>query len=89
MKFVTTAKSLFIFLFLFFYFILFSFTLDLLHKKECRKVSCHKCHSHIILTSHDRSHDKCGKVVHGPCSSCISSVENLMGTPLGSPCQLR
>jgi len=32
------------------------------------------------------SHDECGKVVHRPCSSCISSVENLMGTPLSSPC---
>ena len=35
------------------------------------------------------SHDKCGKVVHRPCSSSISSVENLMGTLLSSPCQLR
>jgi len=32
--------------------------------------------------SHDGSHDECGKVVHRPCSSCISSVENLTGTPL-------
>jgi len=31
------AKSLFIFLF-------FSFILDLLHRRKCRKVSCHKCY---------------------------------------------
>ena len=48
------AKLLFIFLF-------FSFTLDLLHRRECRKVFCHKCHivtvSHYI-TLYDRSHDR-------------------------------
>jgi len=38
--------------------------------------------------SHDRSHDECGKTVHRLCSSCISSVENLTGTLLSSPCQL-
>jgi len=36
-----------------------------------------------------QSHDECGKVVHRPCSSCISSVENLIGTPSSSPYQLR
>jgi len=36
-----------------------------------------------------RSHDKCGKVVHKPCSSCISSVHNQMGTLSSSSCQLR
>ena len=41
-------------------------------------------HSHGIT-----SHDECGKTVHRPCSSCISSIENLMGTLLSSPCQLR
>ena len=34
-------------------------------------------------------HDKCGKVVHRPCSSCISSVQNQMGTLLSSFCQLK
>jgi len=29
--------------------------------------------SHHMM-SHDGSHDKCGKVVHRPCSSCISSI---------------
>jgi len=38
--------------------------------------------------SHDRSHDGHGKVVHRPCSSCINSVENLMGTLSSSLCQL-
>ena len=28
------------------------------------------------------SHDECGKVVHRPYSSCISSVQNLMKTLL-------
>ena len=36
-----------------------------------------------------RSHEDCGKIVHRPYSSCISSVGNLMGTPSSSPCQLR
>jgi len=36
-----------------------------------------------------KSHRNCGKIVHRPCSSCISSIENLTGTPLSSPCQLR
>jgi len=36
-----------------------------------------------------KSHEDHGKVVHRPCSSCISSIENLMGTLLSSPCQLR
>ena len=81
------AKSLFIFPFP------FSFLLDLLYKKKYRKVSCHKCHishSHIIRSHrvmlHNKSHDKCGKVVHRPCSSCISSIKNLTGTPSSFPC---
>jgi len=81
------AKSLFIFLFFSFYFIL-----DLLHRRKCRKVLCHKCHSHMTrshnFTSHDGSHDRHGKVVHRPCSSCISSIENLMEILLSSLCQL-
>ena len=35
------------------------------------------------------SHDECGKVAHRPCSSCISSIQNLMGTLLSFPCQVR
>ena len=35
-----------------------------------------------------RSHDDHGKVVHRPYSSCISSIENLMGTLSSSSCQL-
>jgi len=41
-----------------------------------------------VSQSYDRSHDECGKVVHRPCSSCISSIENLMGILLSSSCQL-
>jgi len=49
-------------------------------------VLCHKCHR---VMSHDKLHNEYGKVVHRPCSSCISSIENLMGTPSSSSCQLR
>jgi len=34
-----------------YYLYFFSFILDLLHRRKCGKVSCHKCH---IVTSHDR-----------------------------------
>ena len=34
-------------------------------------------------------HNECGRVVHRPCSSYTSSVQNPMGTPLSSSCQLR
>jgi len=46
-------------------------------------VLCHKVTASHNMTSHDRH----GKVVHRPCSSCISSVENLTGTLLSSLCQ--
>ena len=36
-----------------------------------------------------KSHGNCGKIVHRPYSSCISSIGNLTGTPLSSSCQLR
>jgi len=42
---------------------------------------------HITLMSHDESHDRHGKIVHRPCSSCISSVGNLTRTLSSSPCQ--
>ena len=46
-----------------------------------------------VSQSHDRksydwSHDRHGKIVHRPCSSCISNVENLTGTLSSSLCQL-
>ena len=37
--------------------------------------------SHSIM-SHDGSHDKCGKVVHKPCSSYISSVQKNNGNSI-------
>ena len=46
----------------------------------------HMTGSHSVI-SHDESHDRHGKIVHRPCSSCISSVENLTGTLSSSPCQ--
>jgi len=77
------AKQLSHYLYIYFFFF-FSFILDLLHRREYRKVS------QVIVTwqkvtlshhmmSHDRSHDKCRKVVHRPCSSCISSVKKSNG----------
>jgi len=48
--------------------------------EKCHIIELHS-HSHRVM-----SHDKYGKVVHRLCSNCISSVENLMGTLLSSPC---
>jgi len=65
------AKSLFIFLF--FSFLSWTYYIE---------GSVGKYHV-ISVTSHDRH----GKVVHRPCSSCISSIENLIGTLSSSLCQ--
>ena len=50
------------------------------------------CHSHMagsdVTWSQMESHNKCGKLVHRPCSSCISNVQNLIKTLLSPPCQL-
>jgi len=32
--------------------------------------------SHKVM-SHDKSHDNCRKIVHRPCSRCISSVQEI------------
>jgi len=45
-------------------------------------------HSHSYIMSYYGSHDRPGKVVHRPCSSCISSIENLTETLSNSLCQL-
>jgi len=66
------AKSLFIFLF---------FYLGLTTQKGVWESVTSQSH-------HMMSHDRCGKVVHRPCSSCISSVEHLMGTVSSFLCQL-
>ena len=55
-------------------------------------MSYHKCHIVTVtasyhMTLHDGSHDRHRKVVHRPCSSCISSIENLTETLLSSLCQ--
>jgi len=46
------------------------------------------CYSHMSGCQDVTSHDKYGKVVHRPYSSCISSIQNQMKTLLSSPCQL-
>ena len=53
---------------------------------KCHVTSVTQSWSHHMM-SHDESHDRHGKIVHRPYSSCISSVENLTGTLLSSPCQ--
>ena len=90
------SHYLYFFSFLFFFFFFF-FILGLLHRRKCGKVSRHKCHTNTVtsqevtashhMMSHDESHDKHGEIVHRPCSSCISSVENPTRTPSSSPCQ--
>ena len=60
-----------------------SFFLDLLYREECGKVSCHRSHSHMVM-----SHNEYRKVVHRLCSSCISSIQKITGTPSSSSCQL-
>ena len=53
--------------------------------------------SHIMVTYQDvivshhmiKSYNECRRVVHRLYSSCISSIQNPMGTPLSFPCQLR
>ena len=46
-------------------------------------------HQDVTVSRHMMESHECGRVVHRPCSSCISSVQNPIGTPLSSPCQLR
>jgi len=77
------AKWLSHYLFLFLF--LFSFYLGLTTQKGVQEsVTSQVSHSH----SHMMSHNRHGKVVHRSCSSCISSVENLMGTLSSSLCQM-
>jgi len=81
------AKLLFIFLFFSFPFFL-SWTYYIEGSAgKCYAISITWSWSHHMM-SHDRSHDRHGKEVHRPCSSCISSIENLMGTLSSSPCQM-
>jgi len=63
---VMTAKLLFIFIFILFY---FSFGLTTQGKSTWK---CHTTMSHKM-----KSHDNFGKVVHRPCSNCISSIQEM------------
>ena len=64
-----TAKLLFIFL-------SFSFSFGLTIHKKCRKVlySCSHMMDVTVLCHMIKLHEKCGKIVHRPYSSCISSI---------------
>jgi len=53
---------------------------------KCHITSVTKSQCHITLMSHDGSHNRHGKVVHRPYSSCISSIENLIETLLSFLC---
>ena len=77
-----TAKSLFIFLFFFFFFWTY-YTRRSAGKCHVTCVTATWIGSHRAM-SHDKSHDGCGKTVHRSYSSCISSIENLIGTLLSS-----
>ena len=83
------AKSLFIFLF--FYFILSWTYYTEGSTGRCHITSVTVTWQEVTLShhmgSHDGSHDRHGKLVHRPCSSCISSIENLIGTLSSSLCQ--
>jgi len=83
------AKLLFIFLLFYFIFFYLELTTQEGVWESVMSQVLYSCGymtgSHGVM-SHDGSHDKCGKVVHKPYSSCISSVENLMETLLSSSC---
>ena len=80
-----TTKSLFIFLF-FSFLLLLSWT----YYTEGSVGKCHITRQEVIVSHHmmphDQSHNRHGKIVHRPYSSCISSIENLTGTLLSSLC---
>jgi len=74
----------------FFSFLFFFFYLRLTIQKGVQEsITSQVSHSHSHMTgSHGvTSHDRHGKVVHRPCSNCISSIENLMGTLSSFLCQ--
>jgi len=80
------AKSLFTFLF-----ILFSFglmTQESVGKCHMTNVICHSLTRILYVMSHDGSHDKCGKIVHRPYSSYISSIQKINEDSIEFPCQL-
>ena len=71
------AKQLSHYLYIFYFLIWTYYT-----REKCRKVLhdiCHisqvTCQDVTVLCHMMESHDECGRVVHRPCSSCISSVQ--------------
>ena len=69
------------------YFILFYFLFSWTYYTKRSMGKCYitsiTSHSYITesysIISHDGSHDKCGKVVHRLCSSCISNIGKFNG----------
>ena len=62
------AKSLFIFLF---FSLSFGLTTQERSVGECH-ILYHMLGSHKV-TSHNKSHDECGKIIHRPYSTCIKN----------------
>ena len=63
---------------------LYFFSFGLTTYKKCRKMSYQsitqsQSHEWMSQGLHHmtKSHEKCGKIVHRPCSSCISSVQEI------------
>ena len=48
--------------------------------RKYHMTKCHRVIGHSQVTSHDQVIWEYGKIVYRPCSSYISSVENLIGT---------
>jgi len=62
-------------IYILFYFILFSLGLTMQKRvQESITSQVSQVTRQEVTVSHYGSHDKCGKVVHRPCNSCISSV---------------
>ena len=68
---MTQPKWLSNYLYFFFFFHIWTY-----YTRKCRKVS-HDMPHVIYHMKKIESHDECGKLVHRPCSSCISSVQKL------------
>ena len=67
------SHYLYFFSFLFFFLFLFGFTTQGGSIEKCHMTNITH-HGHMTGCHSVTLHDECGKVVHRPCSSCISSI---------------